>query len=374
MNNAKSIGLLVLSFCLIFPSAVSADPYADAVANAQAHAADPTSTWLPASSPGGPIIVVPDTSGTDQYGLQYDNGKLIVRTDAKQTFWVSTSTTTKAPGQDYNIVGTIASGSAAFVTTGNDMTRFLDTNKGALAGSDVTKLIERGLGIPNDGSHDAIVEYAVGNLANNLIRPTKHLNASTYDTTNPGDFKNTAAFAAKPAGMDPTTYTDFTDPTIGTGFFATYVNNAYTSAHTFPFTQFGYTYFYGNGDVNLSQIQGMSEFVILPNQDFNGTVLNKPYGTVTVYGIYPTQSYVYTRNDGTNFSAAAGSQYGNGFASFLVDGPCDTIWAGHRFQSKIKTDLINNNKIKIASGGSVSGGQGILVWSLNYEVENGGAT
>ncbi|MFH1878501.1 MAG: autotransporter domain-containing protein [Candidatus Omnitrophota bacterium] len=368
---------VVLSFLLDSSAPVAAETYNESVASAKAHAESPAAIWLPENSPGGSIITIVgggQASENADYGIRYDDTdtKVIARTMAKQKFWIDGSSTTKAPGEDYNIVGTIASGTGAFVTVGNDMTRFLDNNKGTLTGSDVIKLIERGLGINNDGTHDAIIEYAVGPAAggylnDNLIRPTKNVDMSVYDTADPAVFTDGGPFLAKPANMLAGTYSDFQT------FFTNFRNNAYNLAGSpFPFTQFGYTYFWDNGGLTLSQIQGMTEFVILPNQDFSGTVLGNPYGTVTVYGIYPTQSYIYTRNDGADFSYGAGSEYGNGFASFDITGSCDTVWAGHRFQSKIKTDLINNNKIKIESGGSVSGGQGILVWSLNYEVENSG--
>ena len=370
------LGIFLSILYLAYPTGVLAETYTEAVGIAQTNAQNPTSYWLPSNSPGGPIITIVgggQASEDASYGIKYDatDTKVIGRTMTKQSYWISTSSTTKAPGQDYNIVGTIASASGAFVTVGNDMTNFLDTNKGNLTGADVTKLMERGLGISDTGIHDAVVEYAVGPatggyINDNLIRPTKNVDMSNYNTDTPGNFKDGNPFLAKPANMLATTYTDFQT------FFANYVTNAYNlSGNPFPFTQFGYTYFWGNGGQTLGQIQGMSEFVIMPNQS-GGVPLGKPYGTVTVYGIYPTQSYIYTRNDGTNFSSAAGSEYGNGFASFDITGSCDTVWAGHRFQSKIKTDLVNNNKIKIESGGSVSGGQGILIWSLNYEVDNSG--
>ncbi len=371
------LSIFLSIFYLSFSFNALAETYDESITSAIAHATTPSSVWLPPSSPGSSIITIVgggQSSENSSYGIKYDatDTKVIARTLSKQQFWITTSSTTKAPGEDYNIVGTIASASGAFVTVGNDMTKFLDTNKGSLTGSDVTKLLERGLGMNNDGSHNATIEYAVGPattgyINDNLIRPTKRVDMSTYISNNPSDFTDGGAFLAKPANMLQATYDDFKT------FFTNFRNNAYSGgASKFPFTQFGYTYFWDNGGSTLSEIQGMSEFVILPNQNFSGTVLGNNYGTVTVYGIYPTQSYIYTRNDGTNLSTTTGSEYGNGFASFDVNGTCDTIWAGHRFQTKIKTDLTNNNKIKIANGSSLSGGQGILVWSLNYEIENRG--
>ena len=342
-----------------------AETYSEAINIAIANATNPTSEWLPDSSTKGPIIIVPDTTADDKYGLKYDGTKLIVRTASKQKYWSSTSN--KSTGQDYNIVGNISTGAAAWVTTGNDMTNFLVTNKGDLTGADITKLIERGLGMDDDGSHDAVLEYAVGApaggfLNDNLIRPTKHVDITAYSTTTPADYKDSRAFFAKPDNMSQTAYDDFTET-----FYPTFRNNCYiVKDKLFPFTQLGYTYFWGNGGQTLPQIQGMTEFVILPYAD------GKNYGTVTVYGIYPTQAYAYTRNNGINLSSAAGSQYGNGFASFQVDGSCDSVWAGHRFQSKVKKVADGTNYVKVTNTGSIKGGQGILIYSLNYEVENKG--
>jgi hypothetical protein len=57
-----------------------------------------------------------------------------------------------------------------------------------------------------------------------------------------------------------------------------------------------------------------------------------------------------------------------------VTGPCDTIWAGHAFQRNVShnTAAGMRNQIIIEPGGSIAGGQGLLIWSLNYDVENRG--
>jgi outer membrane autotransporter protein len=139
--------------------------------------------------------------------------------------------------------------------------------------------------------------------------------------------------------MTPTTYSNF-QTYYGTNF-----------PLTFPLTQLGYTYFWGNGPTppaDLDQINGLSEFVVL-----GGTSAN-------IYGIYSTVSYIYTMHNG---------EYGNGYANFNVSGPCDTIWAGHSFQYNVSRVASSPNQIHIIGpGGDVSGGEGILVWSLNYTV------
>jgi hypothetical protein len=106
----------------------------------------------------------------------------------------------------------------------------------------------------------------------------------------------------------------------------------------------------------------MSEFILLGQPP------------VAIDGISATQSYLYTLNKNGAFSSDSDAQYGNGFASFKIDGSCDTVWAGHRFQSRVSSNTADGsrNEIRIEDSGSVSGGQGILIWSLNYDLTNRG--
>jgi len=326
------------------------------------------SGWIPPDSDDTIIRIPGDGSTDDQYGLRYDGvgagKKLITRSAAYQSRWINTSSSKKFAGQTYTIYGD-ADKRADWVTTGNDMTTFVTDHKGSLTGVDVIKLIERGLGMNNTGTHDVVIEYGVspdddGKYGNNLLRPTRNPDIETY-SHDASKYGTNASFSAQPAAMTDATWENYIgDGTAAKpGYYATWFKEAITN-NTFPWTQTGYTFFWGNGSSDYTKIKGMSEFIVL-----GGT-------SVTIEGIYPTQSYIFTRNDGTNLSAAAGSEYGNGFASFQVDGPCDSIWAGHRFQSKVKTDLTNNNDIIIDGTGKISGGQGILVWSLNYDIANSG--
>jgi len=186
------------------------------------------------------------------------------------------------------------------------------------------------------------------------MRPAKNPDATSY---NPTQYGNSAVLypfpVLTPAGMSDATYANFKL------FYAQWVNKAYTQPTTsdsFPFTQLGYTYFWGNTydsypPTIASQVQGATEFILL-----GGTSVN-------IYGIYSTASYIYTKNNG---------QYGNGYASFNITGPCDTVWAGHSFQNNVSRDKNSPNQIIIGNGATMSGGEGILVWSLNYTVTNNG--
>jgi hypothetical protein len=102
----------------------------------------------------------------------------------------------------------------------------------------------------------------------------------------------------------------------------------------------------------------MSEFIILGQSP------------VDIISIYAIQFFIYTLNNRSDFRSSAGAQYGSGFASFKTDGTYDTIWAGHRFQKNVRTAIANPHQILIENGGSISGGQGLLIWPLNYDVIN----
>lgn len=333
----KRLFSLIVVLCLVLcaPFVAGAEDlspgYSEALQLAISHAADP-SGWQSAS-----LYVIPDGGGTE--GLVYDAGKLIVRTATKSGNFKGNYV-----GQaGYKIYGP-ATTEAAWVTVGNDATRFLLAN--GVNGNNVTTLLERGLGMDATGTHDAIVEFAVDTQY--LMRPTRNPDISQYL---PAQYGQAQPFV-KPAGMSDAAFDNFK------AYYTDWLSKAYGS-YNFPFTQLGYTFYWGNGYA-LANINGMTEFIILGQSP------------VDIYGIYATRSYIYTRNDGTNFSTAAGASYGNGFASFKIDGPVDTVWAGHRFQKNVRTATGTPNQVIIESGATVSGGQGLLIWSLNYDVINNG--
>lgn len=328
---------VIFAFCLIISCALPANGtdlspnYSESLQLAISHAANPAA-WQPAS-----LYVIPDGGGTQ--GLIYDGGKLVVRTMSK-----SGNFSKNYAGQaGYKIYGSPTK-DAAWVTVGNDATRFLLAN--GVDGSNVTALLERGLGMDTTGTHDAIIEYAVDTQY--LMRPTRNPDITQYL---PAQYGQSLPFV-KPAGMSDAAFENFK------AYYNYWLDKAYNS-YAFPFTQLGYTLFWGNGYA-LANINGMTEFIVLGQSP------------VEIYGIYATRSYIYTRNDGTDFSTAGTASYGNGFASFKIDGTCDTVWAGHRFQKNVRTTTGTPNQVIIESGGTVSGGQGLLIWSLNYDVINNG--
>jgi YD repeat-containing protein len=311
--------------------------YKDSVTQAKSNAQSPASWRAAASS----IVTVPDPGAT--HGLKYDaSGKLIVRTLSKSSYFSGNY----AGQPNYTIYGAPAT-DAAWVTTGNDLTGFYDNKGENSRNSDLIKILERGLGMNDTGTHNAVIEYAVTANNDNIMRPTKNPDIATYNPTQYGD-NDTAYPFVQPAGMSTSAYNNFV------AYYNYWRNLAYTTPYdatkSAPFTQLGYTYFWGYG-TSLSDIQGMSEFIL-------------PGGTsVDIYGIYSTASYIYTKNDG---------EYGNGYASFDITGPCDTVWAGHRFQKGVSCSASSPNHITISKGVTISGGEGLLVWSLNYDVTNNG--
>ena len=363
--------LLLLSTFLpwIASAQVLSPDYQQSITLSRQHADSPTG-WVPdyPASGNSKIFTITGTPATENaaFGLKYDsvgygdgNNYLIVRTLSKSNYY--TSNYVNETG--YSIKGGPATTNAAWITTGNDATKFLQNNGGTSA--NIVKLLERGLGMNNDGSHTAIIEYAVIADNNHILRPTKNPDIITYSTVS-ANYGTSAAFKTLPVnGMTQLTYDKFVGGTsdVPKGYYQYWKEKTYDSAvsssNAFPWSQIGYTFFWGNGET-LSNIQGMSEF-ILPGET-----------AVQIYGIYSPQSYIYTLNKGGAFSTDADAQYGNGFASFKVTGTCDTIWAGHRFQRNISATTATPNQIIIDSGGSISGGQGLLVWSLNYDVENNG--
>lgn len=385
MKRSLAALLLVLPLLLLLAPATTGaaaemETYSQSVVNAKAHADAPTG-WVAAAAD----IYKVGSSGSANaatYGLKYygnpANNQLIVRTLSSSIVYNGVRGSATA-GTNYTIFGA-KNELRSWVTTGQGMTGYIDT-RGLTAGT-VIKGLERGLGMETKGNHDAIFEMAVtvGNAGDNLslLRPIRNPDPTAYSTT-AADHGTNAPFPATAAAAG-----------IGNGAAADAVFANYQAAYTawasqaystspFPWTQLGYTYVWGqaaNPPGSLADVQGMSEFILLGGTGSSDTT-KTPTGTneagrVVVVGIYAPQSYLYTKNDGTNLSSAAGAQYGNGFASFAVTGPCDTLWAGAAFQVGTSLNAATPNTISVGAGATVSGGEGILVGSRNYTVTNAG--
>ena len=367
--------ILIIPFLLSQTTASASETYAQAVTNAQNNI-DNNANFIPGNIIAGNKAIITILPGSSAFGLTYQNyggtDYLVTRTFTKSKSFFRSSTQTLTGVGDTNIYGG-ATTDAAWVTTGNDATKFLD---GQSATSDkVTDILERGLGMNNNASHNMIVEYAVLPNNDNIMRPSREADIASYSTIS-SDYAFSGNFDSitKPTGMSDTTFanlktylTGWQNDALGTlDSEGNPTWNGVVPDHPtwsrFPWTELGYSYFWDSGGTDLAHIQGMTELIIL-----GGTA-------VKILGIYSPQSYLYTKNKGGIFSTASDAQYGNGFANFKITESCDTVWAGNAFQKKVSTSSAagQENTITIDSGGSVSGGQGILVWSLNYKVINNG--
>jgi outer membrane autotransporter protein len=370
---------LVVLYAAALPAA-GLETYSQSVVNAKAHA-DAPAAWMP-SAAGMVKISAASSVGDNSYGLKYygapAGNQVIVRTLSSSNAYNGAWGTLTIAGDNYSIYGGKNSMNA-WVTTGKEMTGFIDGQ--GLTSQTVIKGLERGLGMNDKGNHDAIFEMAVtvGDTANPyLLRPVRNPDPAKY-SGNSAEYGTNGSFPAdaKAAGIGTGAAAD----RVYANFKEAYVNwagQAYSTS-PFPWTQLGYTYYWGraeNPPANLSDVQGLSEFILLggagsadPSKTPSGT---DESGHIIAVGIYSPQSYLYTKNDGTKLSDAPDAQYGNGFASFNVTGPCNTLWAGAAFQAGAHLDAASPNTITVGPGGSVSGGQGMLVGSQNYTVTNAG--
>ncbi|MFH1982331.1 MAG: autotransporter domain-containing protein [Pseudomonadota bacterium] len=360
-------------------STTTKETYPQAVENATANA-DAPAARMPAAA-GMVKVSEAGSVGANPFGLRFygdpAKNQLVVRSLSRSDAYNGVRGTATA-GANYAIYGD-KTAMNAWVTAGNELTKFIE-GQGLTAGALVEGL-EQGLGMRDTGTHDAIFEMAVvvGDTANaHLLRPTRNPDPTLFGT-NPADYGTSGAFPtdAQAAGIGSGAAAD----SVFANFKAAYDNwagQAY-SGTPFPWTQLGYTYYWGQAEnvpANLQDIQGMSEFILLggtgdsdPAKTPSGT---NEAGRLVAVGIYATQSYLYTKNNGITFSSAADAQYGNGFPNFNVTGPCDTLWAGADFQAGASLNASVPNTIDLAPGGSMSGGQGILVGSQNYTVTNAG--
>ena len=388
--------ILFIIICSAFTGSAQMETYSDSLVNAKTNADTPTN-WMAAYDD----IVKISTAGSvgaNPYGLKYYGDQLIIRTASTERayngyYWPNTPTTAGSPYAVRD--GTTIMRS--WVTTGNEITSFVDRQN--LNANTIVRGLEKGAGMDSTGTHDAIFEMAVtvGDHYNpHLLRPTRNPDPTKY-STNPGEYGTYGKFSpgdtpfpASPeeAGIgrngDPAAEAAYANFKAAYNAWATQSHSDPNVNYRFPWTELGYTYHWGqapNVPKKLSEVRGLSEFILLGGTG-NSDPTKTPSGTneegkVVVVGIYATQSYLYTKNDGTKLSNATDAQYGNGFASFNVTGPCNTLWAGANFQVGARRDTGAPHTITIGPDGSVSSaqnpGQGILVSSQDYTVTNAGS-
>lgn len=251
-------------------------------------------------------------------GNHYVGSQLLVRTFTKQGYYED------ARVGDIMTAYGAPSESAMWVTIGEEYRNYLNANK--VTADTVHLETSRALGMFSDNSNDIFLEMLVTPDLKSIQRPTKDPAISRQPTS----LGSQAPFV-QPAGMSNAAYADFTT------YYTNWAADAYTGSD-FPWTQLGYTYVWGHGD-ELQNIRGLSEFIIPGGSSFQ------------VYGVYALQSYLYTG--------------GNGSGDFRVTGNLDTLWAGRHFQPY-------GDSVYIAPNAMVHNGQGLLVSSGGYLVENHG--
>ncbi|MCX5712707.1 MAG: hypothetical protein NTY47_06560, partial [Candidatus Omnitrophica bacterium] len=179
--------LFPLSCALFSPKISLAQTYSQSVIAAQNNI-DNNTGFIP-NFPGSgnkKIITIQGTPALEDpnFGLHYETygatPYLVTRTFAKSRNFYNSATQALTPLGSYTTYAP-ASPAATWVTTGNDGTKFLD-GQGATSAT-VTDILERGLGMNNDASHDIIIEIGVLPNTDNIMRPARAYGISTYSTT-----------------------------------------------------------------------------------------------------------------------------------------------------------------------------------------------
>ena len=216
--------ILFFTFCIFSPSIIlAAESYSDAINQAISNAGGSgkvSSTWLADSSS---IVSI---NSSDTHGLQYDSGgNLIVRTASSYGSFLVTNNYYVHNDYIYREGTSPKADSAAWVTTGNDATKFLQNN--GVTASNVVTLTERGLGMNNTGTHTVMIEYSVSPDNDHLQRPTKNPDITTYNgvsSSNQYGNSNSDYPFVQPAGMDDTIYGYFS---ASDGFYVNHLKASY---------------------------------------------------------------------------------------------------------------------------------------------------
>lgn len=251
--------------------------------------------------------------------------------------------------------------------------------KGVTSGADVHNAIAQSLGMNTTSSNDMILELWVTTDKNTLLRPTLNpinnvlpksgtltnsdLNilaksgANSWETFVTTDTNTLAAnmvpaikanaLAAGETWSD-TQALDYATWLVGQAKWA-YGSNPKTNGA--PWSGLGYTYDWSASSNSLTGgIQGLSEYIIKSgNTNFE------------IGAIYSAQSYIYRA---TNPDPNDSTTWNNG--DFNITGDLNTLWAGRKFQP-------NGDSITVTPTGSIANGEGVLVSSLGYTLDNQGS-
>lgn len=319
----------------------------------------------------------------------------ITRTNSEGTSQVLMSSWSKAA---YNTT-TVAGGK--YQNTGYDMwlspTQQLSTVlslKNLTGGSAVHDAIAKIQGINTTATNDIILEHWITNDNNNLQRATLNpainvlpvsgtideakaatiniLDTSGYAGSTWQEFIDAANVPATYATMK-TKLADRIDANMAAAsvtswtraqsesyadFLVDHIKGSYTAvpANGYPWSGLGYTYDWAASANALdpiswaSSIRGTAEYVQLKGANW-----------FQEGAIYSQQSYIYRVKSPV---AGDSSTWCNG--DFKVTSDLDSLWTGRKFQP-------NGNSIEVTSTGDIKDGQGILVSSLGYTLNNVGS-
>ena len=224
----------------------------------------------------------------------------------------------------YNRTYSSASHPNLWLTVAPELQDFITTNN--VSSHDVTDRVCQRLGLPlnsempQSGKSYYIVESWASNSS--LFRP-----AMNADITNPNTSLKFVGVMADPTSTERLWF--------DANYNKTYDPNK--SHPPYPWTRAGYTYDWGNDTNHV----GQTEFIIKTGGDNTMTV--RDVITITSYGYY---------NRTTD--------------SFNVTDWCDTIWVGSNYLPVNPS----GNVVNIASGVTISGGEGITITDLTTEYSN----
>lgn len=224
----------------------------------------------------------------------------------------------------YNRTYSSASHPNLWMTVAPELQDFITTNN--VSSHDVTDRVCQRLGLPlnsempQSGKSYYIVESWVSNSS--LFRP-----AMNADITNPNTSLEFVGVMADPTSTERLWF--------DANYNKTY--NPERSHPPYPWSRAGYTYDWGNDTNHV----GQTEFIIKRDGD----------NTMTVRDVITITSYAY---------------YNRTTDSFNVTDWCDTIWVGSNYLPVNPS----GNVVNIASGVTISGGEGITITDLTTEYSN----
>lgn len=261
------------------------------------------------------------------------------------------------------------------------------SSKGITSGSTIHYAIAKTLGINTDSTNNSIVEIWATNNNDVLQRATLNpaINSLPINVSGltAGDINILAKSGVTPSNWDTFLATDSatlisaltpvvrsnmlaagviwtsTQASEYTTFLVSHIKTKAYISGGFPWTGLGYTYNWAASSNALNSsnwadsIRGLSEYVMLGSV---GTGHDYQIGA-----IYSEQSYAYRVKKPI---ASDSSTWSNG--DFKVTGALDSLWTGRRFQP-------NGGSITVTSTGNVKDGEGILVSSLGYTLDNAGS-